>query len=57
MKTRSRVADAARELIRDAGWQNLPLDGGGFETFIDGGVDIAEPEPDLSSDESDTETE
>ena len=53
--TRKRVADAARDLIKDAGWKNLPLDGGGFEAFITGGVDIAQPEPDLSDDESDVE--
>ena len=55
--TRKRVADAARRLIRDAGWTNLPLDGGGFEAFIQGGVNIAEPEPDMSSDESEDEAE
>ena len=55
--TRKRVADAARSLIRDVGWTNLPLDGGGFEAFIQGGVNIAEPEPDLSSDESEDERE
>ena len=44
-----------RTIIRDVGWQNLALDGGGFEAFADGDVDIASPEPDLSSDESDTD--
>ena len=49
------VAAAARRVISDVGWQNLSLEGGGFEAFVDGGVDFAEPEPDLSSDESDTD--
>ena len=55
--TRKRVADATRNRIRDVGWVNLPLDGGGFESFINGGVGIADPEPPLSSDESGDEAE
>ena len=55
VSTRKRVADAARDLIKGVGWQNIPLDGGGFEAFISGEVDIAQPEPDLSDDESDVE--
>ena len=55
--TRKRVAEAAREMIRDVGWINLPLHGGGFEAFIQGGVSIADPEPDLSDDESEDEAE
>ena len=53
--TRKKVAEAARALVKSIGWQALPLDGGGFEAFINGGVDIAQPEPDLSDDESDIE--
>ena len=52
---RKRVADAARAIIRDLGWQQLSIEGGGFEAFADGDLDFAEPEPDLSSDESDIE--
>ena len=55
VQVRKSVAAAARRVIADAGWQNLSLDGGGFEAFVDGGVDFAEPEPNLSSDESDTD--
>ena len=55
VQVRGSVAAAARRLIADVGWQNLSLEGGGFEAFVDGDVDFAEPEPDLSSDESDTD--
>ena len=52
---RKSVAAEVRRLIADVGWQNLSLEGGGFEAFVDGDVDFAEPEPNLSSDESDAE--
>ena len=55
VKTRARVAEAARALIRDHGWKELPIEGGGYESFIAEDIPIEEPEPDLSSDESDTE--
>ena len=52
VKTRARVATAARTLIRDMGWKSIPIEGGGYESFIEGEIPIEEPEPDLSSDES-----
>ena len=55
VKTRARVAEAARSLIRDHGWKELPIEGGGYERFISEDIPIEEPEPDLSSDESDVE--
>ena len=55
---RKRVGDAVRDAIRAFNnWRELPADNGGYEILIDGGVDFAECEPDLSSDESDMEVE
>ena len=57
VKTRSKVATATRNLIKDHGWRELPMEGGGYEAFITQDVIVEEPEPDLSSDESDVEVE
>ena len=50
---RRTVATAARAIIAAAGWEQLDLDGGGFEAFMDAEPAVADPEPDYSTDESD----
>ena len=57
LEVRKKVGVAARAKIQELGWTNLPVEGGGFELFMAGDVDVVDPEPDLSSDEEDIDDE